>query len=485
MMLESQPQKRILLSFSIFFSLFCSYEIINHLSSLRDTLNPEHYLIRIAIYLAAFFLPILGAWVSYRFVGGIVFAFFATAMVLFAGGVSSSPVFIWFLLQYGGLCYLLYRVMINSENQIAGIAVDREKYQNERNDLEIAHKAKGEGISILFEKYSTYYNLRKLAEDLASSLSVGQLAQSIVKHCQDFIGHGDVALLSLTNADGIHLNLAAFSAFSKSKPWDVSQYHGPDLFDHWVVKNQRRLIVTDAHQDFRFDAKELSRREDLHSLIITPILHERRVIGTLRVNASKPESFTNDDLRLLDTIAVLASSALSNAALYEKTEELAIKDSLTNLYVRRYFFDRFKEEHRRALLTHRPLSLLMCDLDHFKDCNDRYGHAIGDLMLIEFAKILKNSVENAVLGRYGGEEFTVLLPETSLEDALKIAEKIRAATHQSPFMIRRERIAMSVSIGVANFPQDALDLESLVQKSDQALYQAKRMGRNRVCSSAS
>ncbi len=106
-------------------------------------------------------------------------------------------------------------------------------------------------------------------------------------------------------------------------------------------------------------------------------------------------------------------------------------------------------------------------------------------MLIEFSKILKKSVENAIVARYGGEEFSVLLPETSKAAAVVIAEKIRGAVSISPFVIRRERIEMTISIGVANFPDDALDMESIVQKADQALYQAKKLGRNRVCSSGS
>jgi diguanylate cyclase (GGDEF)-like protein len=483
--MASKALRNVILVLSVLAAAFFAYQTVLNLSFLKNTVSPEIYLIRIALALSGFLFCILGGWVTHKLIGGSLFAGFGAVMVLFAGSVSASPLFVWYLLSYAGFCYVLYRVATQAENTIAGISVDREQFQNEKNDLEIAHKAKGEGISILFEKYSTYYNLRKLAEDMAASLSVTELAHSIVKHCQDFVGQGDVALLSLTHRDGPQLALSAYRAFSKSKPWDPVRHHGADLFDQWVIKNQRRLIVTDAHQDFRFDLKETVRLSDRRSLIITPLLHERRVIGTLRINASTPDTFSNDDLRLLDTIAVLASSAISNAMLYERTEELAIKDSLTNLYVRRYFFDRLKEEHRRALLTHRPLSLLMCDLDHFKDCNDKYGHAVGDLMLIEFAKTLTQSVENAIVARYGGEEFSVILPETSKEQAVEIAEKIRKAVEQTPFMHRRQPIAMTISIGVANLPLDALDLEALVHKADLALYQAKKEGRNRVCSSGS
>ena len=483
--MTSKVRRHIVLAAASLAAIFCSYQAILNLSHLKDTVNPEADMIRMALALSSFLFSILGGWYAYQLAGGALFAAFAALMVFFIGAVAASPLFVWFLISFVGFCYVLYRIEVQAENSLAVISVDREQLQNEKNDLEIAHKTKGEGISILFEKYSTYYNLRKLAEELAVSLSVEQLSASIVKHSQEFVGRGDVALLALKNNESPQLSLRAFCGFSKTKPWEATRYHGADLFDLWVIKNQRRLIVTDAHQDFRFDVKETSRQEDLRSVIIAPLLHERRVIGTLRINAASPEVFSNDDLRLLDTIAVLGSSAISNAMLYERTEELAIRDSLTQLYVRRYFFERFKDEHRRALLTHRPLSLLMCDLDHFKECNDRFGHAVGDLMLVEFAKILKQSVDHAIVARYGGEEFSVLLPETSAEDAVKIAEKIRTSVEANLFSLRRQRMAMTVSIGVANLPKDALDLEDLLHKADQALYQAKKLGRNKVCLSGS
>jgi diguanylate cyclase (GGDEF)-like protein len=482
----SPTRRNILFSISLAVSALLTWNIVLNLSELRNTVFPETHLIHIGLSLAGFFFPIIGGWFCFQFIGGLIFAIFAAIMVFFVGSVSTSPVFVWFLIEYAILCYFLFRVDQDFENQIAGISVDLEKYQNEKNDLEITHKAKGEGISILFEKYSTYYNLRKLAEELATTLSVSALAQIIVNHAMELIGHGDIALISVVNSEHQSLSMNAFKQAGKhSENKTGIKTHSGDHFDMWVIKNQRRLIVIDAHQDFRFDVKETSRLEDLKSLIISPLVNERRLIGTLRMNAAKPEVFSNDDLRLLDTISVLASSAISNAMLYEQTEELAIRDSLTNLYVRRYFYERLKEEHRRSLLTKRPLSLLMCDLDHFKECNDRYGHAVGDLMLIQFANILLQTSENAIVARYGGEEFAVLLPEATKQQAIELADKIRITVQNKPFELRRDKIDMTVSIGVSNLPDDAFDLEDLVQRADQALYQAKRQGRNQVCASAS
>lgn len=477
-------QRQIVLAVTIFVVSFCIFETIQSLSSLRSTVDPEVHLVRIAIALAAFFLPIMGGWFVFGFVGSIVFALIAAAMVIFVETVAQSSVFVWYLIEYGFMCFLLYRMELYFQNQIAATGVDLEKYQSEKNDLAVSYKTKGEGISILFEKYSTYYNLRKLAEELATTLSVDRLAQMVVDKMVEFVPRGDIALISLAYGEDRSLELQAYKQGSDSKVKKVpSRVDSEDIFDLWVVKNRRRLIVTDSQQDFRFDLNVTSKKDSIRSVVVAPLLQQGRVMGTLRINSGQPETFSNDDLRLIDTIAVLASSALSNAMLYEQTEELAIKDSLTGLYVRRYFFDRLKEEHRRALMTKRALSLLMCDLDYFKSCNDKYGHTVGDLVLTHFTEILKNCCENAIVGRFGGEEFSVLLTETNKERAAEIAEHIRKTLEDSPFSVRREKISITVSIGVASVPEDTLDLESLVKSADDALYVAKRKGRNRVCSS--
>lgn len=477
-------RKQTSLVLSVLVVSYLTYQIIYCLSRLKTTVNPEIDLIRIAVALTGFFFSIVGGWIGFGFVGGILFAFYAFVIVFLVGGVSSTPIFAWFLAAYTLLCFFLYQTDQFFRDQIAGISVDREKYQNEKNDLEVSYKVKGEGISTLFEKYSTYYNLRKLAEELSTTLSVSTLSQTVVDRALDFIPRGDLARMAVAQTDAGNLSIIAFRKAGRREVKPAAVKNQTDLFDFWVIKNRRRLIVTDSHQDFRFDVKETTRQESIRSLIIAPLFHEARVMGTLRIHSAKPETFSNDDLRLLDTIAVLASSAISNAMLYEQTEELAIKDSLTGLYVRRYFFDRLKEEHRRVLMNKRPLSLLMCDLDHFKECNDRFGHGAGDLMLVQFAQILRQTFENAIVARYGGEEFSVLLPETEKGEAVRLAQGLRENVEKKPFFIRRERVSMTVSIGVAGLPEDTLGLESLVQKADQALYRAKREGRNRVCSSA-
>ncbi len=456
-----------------------TYDIIASLSALTNTFIPEVYLQRIAIALVAFAIPLFAIWWRYKWVGAYVFlGAYLLPILIIVMAISKVGIFFWVFLTYGVLLAMLHWTKQHFENHIGFVQIEQERIQDETNNLEIAFKVKGEGISTFFEKYSTYYNLRKLAEEMTVSLSVSDIAQKAVDRAMDFIPRGDYSKITIGHGEEKKLPVIARRRMRPVGNWIAKQ---GDIFDFWVIKNRKRLIVMDSQEDFRFVLSDAEKKENVRSLIAAPLFHEGRVMGTLAIHATRPDIFTHDDLRLLDAISTLASSAISNAMLYEKTEQLAIKDSLTGLFVRRYFFDRLKEEHRRSLINQRPMSLLMCDLDHFKECNDRFGHQAGDLMLVQFSQILTQTSKSAILARYGGEEFALLLPETSKKDALRFAEDMRKIVEKTPFQIRREIVKMTVSIGVASLPEDTLDLETIVQKADQALYRAKREGRNRVC----
>ncbi|OGX14256.1 MAG: hypothetical protein A2351_07830 [Omnitrophica bacterium RIFOXYB12_FULL_50_7] len=475
----SRTRRQIAFVFGLGTVILLTYLLIYSLVQLRSTEVPETHLQRIALLLTAFSLPLFTTWWRFKWTGvNLLAVIFLVPLVFFVVSITKVPVFLWVFLVYASIMVALYRTEQHFENHIAMVGIEQEKYEDEANNLAIAFKAKGEGISTFFEKYSTYYNLRKLAEELTVSLSWADLAQKTVDRAMDFIPRGDFAKVALAHGEERKLPIVARRRLRPVGSWSAKQ---GDLFDFWCIKNRKRLIVMDTQEDFRFVLSDVEKKDNVRSLIVAPLFHEGRVAGTLAIHATRPNVFSHDDLRLLDAIATLASSAISNAMLYEKTEELAIKDSLTGLFVRRYFFDRLKEEHRRALLNQKNLSFLMCDLDHFKECNDQFGHQGGDLMLVQFAEILRQCLKGSLLARYGGEEFAILLPETTKVDATKVAEQIRKAVEKSSFNIRREAVSMTVSIGVANLPDDTLDVATLVQKADQALYRAKREGRNRVC----
>lgn len=167
--------------------------------------------------------------------------------------------------------------------------------------------------------------------------------------------------------------------------------------------------------------------------------------------------------------------------LYEMVEKMAITDSLTGLYVRRYFYERLSEELMRSKRHGFNLALLMIDIDDFKRCNDTYGHLVGDAVLKEMARIISENVrEIDIVARYGGEEMSIVLPETAAEKAFVAAERLRKRIDENVFKAYDEKLNLTVSIGVAIYPQDGADIDSIIEKSDQALYAAKKSGKNLV-----
>lgn len=173
---------------------------------------------------------------------------------------------------------------------------------------------------------------------------------------------------------------------------------------------------------------------------------------------------------------------LRKVELYEEVEKLSIIDGLTGTYLRRYLTERLKEEVDRARRLKLTFSVSMVDIDHFKRCNDRYGHLVGDAVLKEIAERLKASVREVdMVARYGGEEFCIILPETTKEQALIVGERLRKSVEFKEVKAFDEKVKTTVSAGIATYPEDGEDAASLVEVADTALYKAKRKGRNRVC----
>ena len=174
--------------------------------------------------------------------------------------------------------------------------------------------------------------------------------------------------------------------------------------------------------------------------------------------------------------------ALQRVKLYKQMEQVAITDSLTNVHTRRHVMSRLQEEWQRSVSKKINLSFLMIDIDHFKSFNDQYGHLTGDQILREIAQYIQDSIrEIDVPGRYGGEEFCVILPDTDTEGAYYVAERVRSTTEEAILKVYDMELKVTLSVGVSSFPQDAKTIEELIDKADWSLYKAKRSGRNRVC----
>lgn len=173
--------------------------------------------------------------------------------------------------------------------------------------------------------------------------------------------------------------------------------------------------------------------------------------------------------------------SLKRYSLYSEIQKMAITDSLTGLFARRYFSERIEQELLRSAHNNFNLSFLLIDVDNFKSYNDTYGHITGDAVLKEIAKIVRYSLRQIdMCARFGGEELCAMLPETSKEGALLVAERIRLSAQEAEINVFDEKIKITVSIGISTYPADAGAVNSLIDKADTALYQAKRQGKNQV-----
>jgi len=244
-----------------------------------------------------------------------------------------------------------------------------------------------------------------------------------------------------------------------------------------VVNKGKSIFSRDVIKDGTYSKTDSVMNLKIRSLMCVPLVAKQNgdIIGTVYVdNRSVGNIFSKDDLTLLESFASLAGMAIENAHLYE----LAIMDELTKCYVRRYFEQRVREEFSRAERQGSALSLLMIDVDQFKEVNDQYGHALGDSVLKEIAITVKRNLRTYdLLARLGGDEFAIILPEVGFQDAYRVAEKIRTATAQLTFPGTQAKT--TISIGISCYPLHHVnDVESLLKKADVALYKAKQLGRN-------
>jgi two-component system cell cycle response regulator len=217
-------------------------------------------------------------------------------------------------------------------------------------------------------------------------------------------------------------------------------------------------------------------------LVTVPVVSTGRVAGLLAVGggpASRPSAETRT---FLDALAAQAHIVLENGRLFERVRELSIRDSLTSLFNHRHVLELVAQAVERADRYAEPVSVLMADIDHFKAVNDENGHLTGDALLRELAVLLRDSVRSVdAVGRYGGEEFLILLPHTAYEEGMMLAERIRARVQAAAFRLGDRTHRLTLSLGVFSCPSPLVSSAAdLVREADRALYRAKNAGRNRV-----
>jgi len=242
-----------------------------------------------------------------------------------------------------------------------------------------------------------------------------------------------------------------------------------------VLESNKPIIINNVEENEDFLKSKDSR---VNNILCVPLKVYEEAIGVINItNKKDKKEFTEEDVSIIMALASQAAVAINNARLYE----MAVTDGLTKLYIRRHLLQRTEEELRRARRYQHPLSLLMLDIDHFKELNDTYGHQAGDLVLVELARIFKRTIRGTdMAGRYGGEEFCIVLPETDPEGALAIAERLRKEIEEYEFVYEQKPLKVTISIGIATFPTHSMEMKELIKKADAALYASKQGGRNMV-----
>jgi diguanylate cyclase (GGDEF)-like protein len=217
----------------------------------------------------------------------------------------------------------------------------------------------------------------------------------------------------------------------------------------------------------------------LQSLKIFPLMAGDRILGTVVAGARKKIAFDSDELRMLEVIAIQAAQAVLRAQLFEQMERMATTDGLTGLVNHRTFQTRFDEALASAKRYGRKMSVILTDVDHFKSVNDTYGHPMGDQVLKGVARILRECARDTdIVARYGGEEFALIMPEADTKNAHVVAERIRDRVMKEVFQTEQGPLKITLSLGIATYPDVGSDKQTLIDLSDQCLYFAKRHGRN-------
>ena len=252
------------------------------------------------------------------------------------------------------------------------------------------------------------------------------------------------------------------------------------------VEEGVRTLTDQEREDFNAmaHAKTMVRREERWYF---PIMEGNEVSSVFAIHGIKEE-----DLARVEVLSAYLVLLIKKIKLYETVRELAIVDELTQVFVRHHFVERLVEELRRSIRFKLPLTVLMLDIDHFKRYNDDFGHLVGDATLKEVSDLLKRNLRRVdLVGRYGGEEFIVVMPETRVENASEVAERIRSSIARHDFQVYNVKTKVTVSQGISVFdgaavaPTEQIDAKAvvseLIRKADEAMYRAKEEGRNRVC----
>jgi len=331
--------------------------------------------------------------------------------------------------------------------------------KHDKNALEAEVAARNGEIELMHELDSILSTCSELTD-----------AKEVIKKLLPALLEGSSGAISIYKSSRNKLNTKLFWG----ENWQENKYFSPN--ECWALRKGHQHIFNQKVKGI--SCEHFTQLENNSSLCI-PLIAHGETIGVMHVVQA---FLTEENSTLSDAIAKRIGLAIANIELKSSLRQQAIKDTLTNLYNRRYLFETLEQLVARSKRHNSEVGIIMVDIDHFKKLNDSYGHDAGDLVLKEVSYFLKSVTRSCdIVCRYGGEEFCVVCPETSKEETLLIAEKLCSGVAQLTIKINQtKKVTSTVSAGVAMYPTEEGSIEDIISLADKALYQAKHAGRNCV-----
>ncbi|MDP1547112.1 MAG: GAF domain-containing protein, partial [Anaerolineales bacterium] len=384
--------------------------------------------------------------------------------------------------------------LIVKERIIGMLAVDNVRPDFFTPDLARLVAAFADQVSIAIENARLYAEaekhtgqlraLRAAGHALTSDLRLDAVLQTLIETAQHLV-EASYAALAVLDDDGSlsQFHTAGITDADRQKIGEPPK--GLGLLGV-LIREGVPIRIADIARDPRSIGFP-PRHPPMKTFMGVPIMAHGKVMGSLYLTEKMSgQIFTQDDEDLVVGLAADAAIAIENARLFGKVEQLAITDSLTGVHNRRHFLELAEHEFQRARRYRRPVSMIMLDIDHFKKVNDTYSHAIGDQVLRAVAARCRETLRTIdFMGRFGGEEFLLLLPENDLEGARSAAERLRQRVAEAPIQTDRGLVSVTISLGVDAITADCPNLKTMLDRVDAAMYAAKEGGRNQtVCASS-
>lgn len=317
--------------------------------------------------------------------------------------------------------------------------------------------------------------LQQLTQALASSLDAGQVAEELLENLRSMVSFRKAVLYV---EQGVEIRVAGAKGFSETQRAPLSQLPGSYSRFFAEVRHSRKPRVFAADEERLAVLRE--GLGDNSRFLAIPAFSRSDEFALLLIGREAP-GFSQQEQDIVSAFLTQALVALDNARLFAELQNLTTTDSLTQVHNRRYFFELAELEFNRSKRYDRDVALILLDADHFKNINDTYGRDIGDRLLKIIASTCRNNLRHFdIIGRYGGEDFIILLPETTLNIAADVADRLRQSIANLSLDTHRGELHVTVSVGVAVADKSVKDLPGLINKADMALYEAKKAGRNRV-----